>query len=209
MNVQEGYELFSNFAYDHQEVFAIVVGGTTMVAIAALIREQWKRSRNNFLQFLRGKTMTKKQRLIRNRSIQSDAISDALFRLVENGDQTIYDIQPTLRQLATFMFLTDLHVKKLQKVQLTEEEAELLQSIMRSKEQLLKLVSGRNTVPCPGGHPKDTLKVDKSYIPKNLNKAKALAKQGMSQASALEELEKSLYPETKKPFGGTLVKTTG
>lgn len=208
MDIQEVYDAVSNFAYDYQTVFSMIVGGTVMAVIAGLTRQQEQKKRNSILHVLRGKTMTRKQRLISNRSLQADAISDALFKLVDEGKQTIYDIQPTLRQLATFMFLTDLHVKKLMKVELTPEEAELLEGIMRSKEALLKLIQDKHKIKIPGGHPKDDVVVDVSYNSEDLNKAKDLAEQGLQRASALEELERQLY-SSKKPFGGSLMKTTG
>lgn len=203
MLIQQGYVWFANFTYDHQHVFAITVGGLMMYAVYLRTKKHSLIIRNYLLNALRGKAMTKKQRLIHNRAIQADAIYEALLELVEAGSQTMYDIQPTLRQLSKFMFLTDLNMKRLQKIKLSEEETDLLLSIMRSKEKLLSLVSDKHLIKIPGGHPKDD-------VVSGQDRAKKLALQALEEQVSPEAVfaPEGKYAE-KSIFGASLLKTTG
>lgn len=175
----DAYQTISSFAYTYDNEFIIVVAALLFIGMAAATRKgrkQWylmkKKARNG----LRGKIMTKEEILARDKQIQGDAIFDALMKLVDDGKQTHQSVKNTLRRLATVLSMPDFIATELLDPQnLTTEEFELIQGILRSKQELQKLLFQKQKPRIPGAKPGEIDNVYQ-YSPRDHARAKELAK---------------------------------
>jgi hypothetical protein len=145
------------FLYDQQEIFALVIVFGVFFAshyIYTKNRRKWRKTLKRGMRSFRGKKMTRKERIEKDKRIQGDAIFDALDNLVATGQQTRYSVNNTLRKLANILNMPDfVSAKNLDMSQLTGEEFELIQGILRSKKELQKLVFAKKKVRIPGPKP--------------------------------------------------------
>lgn len=187
------YPIVAGVAYNHQEEFLIVTA-FSIIALSSVLswkgRKEWKRMIRTAKRGLRGNTMTREEREAYDKKIQGDAIWDALDALVENGKQTQHSVNKTLRRLANVLSMPDfISAKQLDMSQLTKEEFELIQGILRSTAELRKLVFQKQKVNIPGPKPGEVDNVT-VFDKKAMGRAKQLA---------LEAIP-------KKQFGGNLLK---
>jgi len=177
--LRDAYQVFAVYAYAFQDEFFSVAGITLLIAISFLFRKtrrEWKRMIKTAKKGLRGKIMTKEEREAYNARIQGDAIYEALSKLVDDGQQTQHDVKKTLRRLATVLNIPDfISAKNLDFTALSGEEFELIQSILRSKKELQKLLFAKQKPRIPGGKPGE---VDNVMVYQK--RAHALAEDGMN-----------------------------
>jgi hypothetical protein len=128
----------------------VVAGGVYLDLYKRKVRKAFRKFKTS----LRGKIMTREERVQHNKTIQGDAIYEALMKLVEDNKQTRYDVRHTLRRLANVLNMPDfVPVKNLSMENLTTEEFELIQGILRSKAELNKLLFAKKKTPIPGPKP--------------------------------------------------------
>jgi len=148
---------YLGFIYDQQEVFALLLVFGVLFASHYLYhknRRKWRKALKRGMRVFRGKKMTRKAREEYSKRVQGDAIFNALDELVHRGEQTRYEINNTLRKLANVLNMPDfVSAKNLDMSQLTGEEFELIQSILRSKKELQKLLFAKKKVNIPGPKP--------------------------------------------------------
>lgn len=193
MEILDAYQSVSSVAYNHQEEFVILIA-FIMVGLISILhrkgRKEWKRMIRTGKRGLRGYVMTREERESYNKKIQGDAIFDALDKLVGERKQTQHDVNKTLRRLATVLYMPDfIAAKHLDVNQLTSEEFELIQSILRSKAELQKLLFMKKKVNIPGPLPGEVDNVT-IFSPADMARAKQLA---------LEAIP-------RKQFGGNLLR---
>lgn len=150
------YQQFSTLAYEHNEIVLFAGTVTTIGGIMALIirKRKVRKAFRKMKSLLRGKTMTRAEREARDKTIQGDAIFEALMKLVETGKQSEYQVNRTLRILANVLNMPDfVSVKGLDVSHLTKEEFEILQSVLRSKKAFQKLMFEKKRSNIPGAKP--------------------------------------------------------
>lgn len=189
------YNTLATTAYDYQEEFVIIVALSTLGAISYLHRKgrkEWRRMLRR-AGFLKGNTMNKRDYQEHLKTIKGDAIFNALEDLVEAGKITRHDCTKTLRSISGILNIPGfVSQEKLDLTSLTLEEFSSVQSVLRSKKQLKKLIFDTKKVHIPG--PEDVIPIDKKLS----ERAKELAESGKIAA-----MHQSLQP---KVFGGTLLK---
>lgn len=186
----EYYQEFATFAYDHNDTIILVSGLSIGMGILALnirarkVRKAFKKMKA----LLRGKTMTRAEREARDKTIQGDAIFEALMGLVESGKQTEYQVNRTLRILANVLNMPDfVSVKGLDVSHLTKDEFEILQSLLRSKKEFQKLMFAKKRANIPGAKPGE---VDNVHV------------------FGAHKFGGKLLVATKPTFGGNLLRKT-
>lgn len=190
------YNTAATIAYNYQQEFAVVVGVSMLLAISYLHRKgrkEWRRMLRR-AGFLKGKTMNKRDYQEHLKTIKGDAIFNALEDLVEAGKITRHDCTKTLRSISGILNIPGfVSQEKFDLTSLTLEEFSTVQSVLRSKKQLKKLIFDTKKVHIPG--PEDVIPIDRRLS----ERAKELAENGK-----IEAMREALQP--RKVFGGTLLK---
>jgi hypothetical protein len=129
------YEMFSQLAFEYQIEFLLVIIAL-MIIVAAF----------------GGRAMNSRQRKRYNEQVQADAIYDCLMQLVESGKQSEYAVTKTLRKLSKVFVMKDFVTRELSDLtKYTDEELEAMESVWRSKVNLMRIMRKRIQPKLPNG----------------------------------------------------------
>lgn len=140
------------FLYDVRNTVDVLVGIGLATSILGLARMKDKERKRRDRKVIGGR-MTRKERIKYLHSAAGKAFSDWLVNQELNGALMASDVRYLSRRASYAFDMKDVLADRISFSGLTEEERELLASIMRSKAELRKMVEGRFKPKIPGAKP--------------------------------------------------------